>query len=249
MTAAKGQISLFGEGPSPTTSGPSTTTRRRGEIPATHGTDSSGGGSSSKATSKSGSGTKASRRGAKTSPKAPRKKQIPCVFEGEFIRGQVDPRIKEEYGTQKVPWGDFRRQFKIQYCRRVNPTGHPEDCPFPEEDCAMTFMQTALQARDGLKPGALFRVLAKSKGLDRADNRPLTRDRVPAGRPSNLPERPTSGQQGSVRGMASSKAEPVDGSPMPGRTARPASLAEVLGSLNLGARQGPAPDGEEGPGR
>jgi hypothetical protein len=167
---------------------------------------------------------------------------IPCVFRGSFIREQVDPRIKDAW-PGRAPWGDLRKTWKQEYCRRVNPTGAPEDCPFPEEDCAMTFLQTVLSVIGSDRPGAAFRARAKTKGAVRADQRPLARDRVPARRPDDLgSER----ERTFLRVMAATRGPEVD---VPRGRTRPTSVGEVLRALDLGARQVRPPDGEEGMGR
>ena len=176
--------------------------------------------------------------------------QVPCVFRTSFIREQIDPRIKAAW-PGRAPWGDLRKTWKTEYCLRVNPTGYPEDCPFSEEDCALTFLQAVLIVTEAERPGALFRRVAATRGMERADQRPLARDRVPQGRPLHLGE--TSTVRDVVRPMGPGEVGAVAGSEskrnaMSRRGARPISIGEVLGALDFGARQGSAQDGEEGPG-
>ena len=163
--------------------------------------------------------------------------QVPCVFRGSFVREQVDPRIKEAW-PGRAPWGDLRKTWKTQHCLRVNPTGYPEDCPYSEEDCAMSFLQAALIVASADRPGAMFRVLAANRGAERADNRPLARDRVPTRRTSDmgLPR-----ETGEVRVVAAAPDQALHG-----RRTAPVSIGSLLGSYDPRPRQGRSHDGEEG---
>lgn len=240
----KGQISLFAD--SYLTSPPSETSSSHGT--SDHGSTSTRhtprpkGGSSSEGRSARGTGTTGNRRG----PKRSRKNQFPCVFSGEYVREEVDPRVKEAYAPKRAPFGDFRRQFKAQYCTRVNPTGYPEDCPYPEEDCANRFMQIALACRDADKPGALFRAMARSKGAEDADNRPLARNRVPEGRMGRVGhERGAHPSRRDVRPVPEDEASPAL---VLDRKSPPPSIAEVLRSMDPRAREVQSGDGDEGMG-
>jgi len=174
-----------------------------------------------------------------------KREQVPCVFRTSFVREEIDPRIKAAW-PGRAPWGDLRKTWKTEYCLRVNPTGYPEDCPFSEEDCALTFLQAVLIVTEAERPGALFRRVAATRGMERADQRPLARDRVPQRRQSDL-----ASQRGAY--SSSSVVQALHGPEtvtptMSRRGARPISIGEVLGALDFGARQGSAQDGEEGPG-
>jgi hypothetical protein len=164
--------------------------------------------------------------------------QIPCVFRGAFIREEVDPRIKSAW-KGRPPWGDLRRTWKIEHCRRVNPTGHPEDCPYPERDCALAFLSAVLQVADADNPGAMFRRVAAYRGMDRADSKPLARDRHRARRPSDLAEPGMSREV--VPGLGWEATHAVHD-----RGARPASLAELLRTYDPRPREGSPDDGQEG---
>lgn len=170
-----------------------------------------------------------------------REGQVPCVFRGSFIREQVDPRIKEAWHG-RAPWGDLRKTWKTEHCIRVSGTGHPEDCPYPEEDCALAFLQCALSVVDADRPMAAFRVRAKLGGMERADNKPLAREGHREGRPGDLgASRPT---WADVRGVGREAATLLSG-----QAVRPTSIADVLGSYDFGPREGRVDDGQEGPGR
>lgn len=170
-----------------------------------------------------------------------REGQVPCVFRGSFVREQVDPRIKKAWPSPRIPWGDLRRTWKAEHCLRVSGTGQPEDCPYSEEECAMSFLQCAMLAVDKRRPAAYFRTCARTKGQERADNKPLTREGDPAGPDRDLgSERDTSLIQG-LLGEEEAR--------LYGRRARPVGIGELLGSYDLGPRQGRTDDGEKGSGR
>lgn len=179
-----------------------------------------------------------SKRGSTPSRK---RTQIPCVFRGEYIREVVDPQLKQAWAPKRAPYGDLRKTWKSQYCLRVNPTGYPEDCPFPEETCANRFLETALKTVDAREPGALFRRMSRYQGTEDADNRPLARERVPEGRyPRMAKVRPSWLKfPGLDAGTANLVLDKSTG---------PSSIAEVLRSIDPRTRKVPAEDGTEGVG-
>lgn len=113
----------------------------------------------------------------------------PCVFRTEFHKEQVNARLVGGLkNKRKVPFGDFTRTWRQEHCARINPYGS-ESCPYRPEDCSMAFLNVAQRAMEMDEPGAYFRVHAKYTGLDRAENKPLARERYDRtdGHPSGAP--------------------------------------------------------------
>lgn len=168
-----------------------------------------------------------------------------CMFHTKFLRDQVDPRV-DQLWPGKTPFGDLRRTWRMRHCATVNPYWDSEMCPYPASNCALAFLaavQTATMT--GVRnPMGLFRTLSRSDGLRRLEDKPLARDQA-------------RGEEGpSLSRVAAGGPEPRPGSDAGGgghtedhvRGARrgPVSIGDVLGSLNLGSRQGPASDGSQG---
>lgn len=95
----------------------------------------------------------------------------PCVFNDDFVRDQIDPRIKTEWEARrddKPKWGDLRTTFRKEHCRRINPWGS-ESCPFKPEDCALAFLQGVQRSLVARNPHGYFVQVARSGGAARAD--------------------------------------------------------------------------------
>jgi hypothetical protein len=95
----------------------------------------------------------------------------PCVFNDDFVREQVDPRLKAEWEDQrddKPKWGDLRTTFRKEHCRRINPYGS-ENCPFKPEDCAIAFLKGVVKSMKARNPHGYFVQVARSSGAARAD--------------------------------------------------------------------------------
>jgi len=162
-----------------------------------------------------------------------------CVFSTPFIREQVDPRVKklwsDRYG-KGAPFGNLRLMWKERHCATLNPYGS-ENCPYRPEDCALAFLAAVerVTAPDVTNPTGMFRTISTLMAAERADNKPLARDRI-----VNV---------GSKEGPSNTRTPAGDIPAGPGvrsRTAVPQRISELLGSLDLGARKGPTPNGEEG---
>src|SRR5438552_7112299 len=59
-----------------------------------------------------------------------------CVFKSQFVREQIDPRIKSIWPD--APFGNLRRLWREQSCAETNPYDS-EWCPYSTEDCALAF--------------------------------------------------------------------------------------------------------------
>lgn len=166
------------------------------------------------------------------SSRLPKKTKHPCVFSTAFVREQVDPRVQEAFaaGGRKAPFGDLRQQWRKQHCQTLNPYTS-DTCPYPPEDCALAFLAAVEHAADKASPVGYFRKIARTMALDRADNKPLERDREPAQRPS--PAAPPG-------------VHPAEGQDVRGADRGFQSIGDLLRAFDAGPRQGPAHDGEEG---
>lgn len=180
----------------------------------------------------------------------------PCIFNGDFVREQVDPRIKtawEERRSDKPKWGDLRNTFRREHCRAINPWGS-ETCPFAEEDCALAFLQGVLSSLKARNPHGYFIKVARSSGSYRADEgverRARMRTDVPhppamgGAMPEGLREGPLPslgqgrlGDQDHVDPVAPSSGEGVRRP-----VSRPQPIGELLGSLDLRPREGSPKD-------
>lgn len=165
----------------------------------------------------------------------------PCVFRGSFIRNEVDPRVQrvwdERFGG-KVPFGSLRLLFRQVHCSELNPYGS-DSCAYAERDCAVAFYQcvvvTCGGATDRKRATGYFRSVARRSAIHRADTKPLARDRDAKATTAKGPGNTGASSDGSDEGRG-----------LHGSRSRPVSIADVLRSLDLGPREGRAPDGREG---
>lgn len=160
-------------------------------------------------------------------------KTHPCVFGGSFIREQIDPRVQaiwQERWKKPARFGELRRLFRERHCRAVNPYGS-QTCPYPEKDCAMSFLRAVEVSIDKSESSlGYYRAVCLSSGARRADEKPLARDREPRpGGPSHQP-RPApivvqvgDGSTVSILGTAGEDA-------MRRRLSRPQRIGDLLGS-------------------
>lgn len=167
-------------------------------------------------------------RSARTSKKG----NHPCVFSTEFVREQVDPRVKEAFAAhgRKAPFGDLRQQWRRQHCQTLNPYSS-DFCPYPAEDCALAFLAAVERSADKASPVGYFRKIARSMALDRADHKPLERERGTT---------PRSGHASPL------EIHPEEGQGLRGADRGPQSVGDLLRSLDLGPRQRQADDGKAG---
>jgi hypothetical protein len=183
----------------------------------------------------------------------------PCVFNGNFVREQVDPRIKEEWEARredKPKFGDLRNTFRREHCRNVNPWGS-STCPFKEEDCALAFLRGVTQSLAARNAHGYFIKVARSSGAARADEAVEQRARMRTdvdpramggSARAGLRERPALGVGEDRRGGPADM-EPVPQGPEAGVRSpftRPGSIRDVLGSFDLRPRPLPDHDADEG---
>ena len=133
----------------------------------------------------------------------------PCVFRDPFTKEEINKRL----AALGAPIGAFTRVWRWEHCATLNPYGS-DSCPYESEDCALAYFITAQQAMDAhTSKVGLFKALAKRKGIERADNKPLARDTV---RTDGL-----EGRSGGLRGGAGTR--PPDDMAGPRREATQAS--------------------------
>lgn len=183
--------------------------------------------------------------------------RYPCVFRERIIREDIDPRVSMLWKSSypgKVPFGDLRRIWKYEHCRKLNPGGSGF-CRFTREDCALAFF-TAVQ--HALDPGVIdnpvgyYRRLAVSMAIDRADRRPLEREIGPRDQGgAGAGDQPRPGGVDPVHGgapvlLARDPDVSEEEASLRRSHARPVRIGELLGTLNLGARQEQPTDGSEG---
>jgi hypothetical protein len=189
-----------------------------------------------------------------TSNTKPHVDRYPCVFRDAFIRETIDPRVSMLWKQREpgpVPFGDFRRIWKYEHCRKLNPGGSVF-CRFSREDCALAFftaVQHALDPSVTVNPVGYYRRLALSMAIDRADRRPLEREVGPRDQGSpGTGHQPGPGGPDPVAGpgpVLLARDQDVSGEVpgVHGPRSRPVHIGDVLGSLNLGPHQGPRKDG------
>lgn len=153
------------------------------------------------------------------------KKRYICVFRHPLIHDQVNPRLGAL--NKNAPYGAFQRIWRQVHCPAINPYGS-EDCPYRAEDCVIAYWKTATDALTQAKtsPIGLFRILATRRGYDRAENKPLARDRDEAG--------------------ARGRGDP-EGPRLRGSTSGPVRIGTLLGALDPRTRQRPEHERKEGP--
>ena len=171
----------------------------------------------------------------------------PCVFGDEFIRKEVDPRIKQVYEAhgKKANFGDLRRTWRQMHCAQVAPYG---PCPYARQDCAMAFLHAASKVVFADRPGAMFRTVAKRSGLERAEASSWSDRRVARSSAQARPipvlaeDGPASDLQS---GTADDYAEDVRYQ-VRGTNARPTRIGEMLGAQHARPHKRPDHIREEG---
>lgn len=192
----------------------------------------------------------------KSTPRVPRYVNHPCMFRGELIR-EADRKIAYEWAkkfTRGAPFSRLRLSWKEQHCRILNRYSSKE-CPYPERDCVISFLsavETAIWDCDEVSHAVgYFRAIIKTMALNRLENKPLARERPGlAGTPqlgsAAGPYEPVALADGE-RGDGTGGIRGIPEEPNLRRShARPLSIGEVLGTLNVGTRKTELPNGEEG---
>lgn len=174
--------------------------------------------------------------------------KYPCIFFEDFTKEQVFPRIYED--DPKADFGAYIRLWRKQHCSMINPFGS-DDCPYAVEDCALAFLKTVLDSRDAkISRTGLFSTMAKTRGIDRADNKPLARDRTlrtygHQSETTGLRSGPRAGSADDLAGVQPSPVEPryggLSGMARDGSLGlrRPAYRPQSIGGLLRGDDPGP----------
>lgn len=178
--------------------------------------------------------------------------RYPCIVASDFVRSEIDPRIKTEWPT--VKFGDLRKTWRRRHCATLNPYGS-DGCPFSPEDCALAYLVCATQSstRSSTNPMGYFWKAAHSMALDRADNKPLARDAEKATERSGNTRGAREGhadRHGRLDGAQGDLRPGTDRGGDEGGLHRertgPSRIGTLLGTLDFGPREGLPNDGEEG---
>ncbi len=141
------------------------------------------------------------------------------------MRAEINPRLAAI--DPKTPYGAFQRAWRQVHCQVLNPYGS-ESCPYQTHECLKAYLETAIDALNAeTSKIGLFRVLARRRAYDRADNKPLARERDEAG-DRGRGDPPRQGMHGAGSG--------------------PVRIGTLLGSLDTRTRQRSEHEGEEGSG-
>lgn len=155
-----------------------------------------------------------------------------CCFKEPFTREQVDPRVKAKWEAaygKRAPFGNLRAMWVREHCQILAPYDDA-DCPYDKVDCALSFL-TAVEVVTEVKrvsPTGYFRSVARTLAFGRAEDKPLARQRDTG-----------AGQQRDEAGPLGVRRAPRG----------PERLGDLLRSLDVGPREGRAPDGRQGPER
>lgn len=155
------------------------------------------------------------------------------MFRGEIIK-DIDRHVQHHWAKRFIhgaPFSRLRLSWKEQHCAVLNPY-RSIDCPYPERDCALAFWkcveETIHDATDARHAVGYFRVLAKRTAIDRAENKPLARER---------PGYATAAPAGAGPGPDVPRAD-----------SGPQSIGDLLRTFNPGSRSRPLrEDGETCP--
>lgn len=179
----------------------------------------------------------------------------PCIFRESFVRLEIDPRLQEHwreaYG-QGAPFGRLRKLWRDFHCAELNPYGS-ETCPYPKEACGDAFaraVESTLQVASAAGAGGYFRRVAHSTAQVRADYKPLARDAQGPRQPADLPDGDRTGQpdlrERRHPEWLGEEPYPDSGISLHRVGDRPVLVRDLLRSLDVGPREGRAPDGQEG---
>jgi hypothetical protein len=114
--------------------------------------------------------------------KVPLARRWPCVIASPLLRKDANDLLARLWHEDREapgypPYSAFARLFRSEHCATLNPYGS-ESCPYLERDCVMAYLTACQRAIEPSvhAPVPFFRWVAKSLALERADNKPLTRD-------------------------------------------------------------------------
>jgi hypothetical protein len=173
----------------------------------------------------------------------------PCVFYGG-MSDHVDELIQQEWQAKYgvgAPFGSLRKEWRRAHCRTLNRYGS-EDCPYPVNNCADAFYRAVHGSLDAAyDPRTYFISVARSSALERADNKPLARDRAETAEEGSVAARlvgqgdparrdgvvPPDGSDGAVRSLGIEH-----GSHLRRKISRPTRIGTLLRSPDGGSREG-----------
>lgn len=183
-----------------------------------------------------------------------------CIFSEPGMREQRDliQRLWRSRFGKSAPFGYFTKTWRERHCATLNPYGS-EDCPYAKAECMTAFGLAAMDASNWLDPKGRFYHSVRASAAMRADNKPLSRDRMrtdgpqgPGDSRGSIPRhqpRPDPGLGGGAESRTRDESDqlaPTSGSRDMRRSGRGlVPMDEVLRSLDLGPHQKPTTDGKE----
>lgn len=107
-----------------------------------------------------------------------------CIFRGNvMLQEDVNPRLQkawEESGRKGYfPFSAATKLFRKEHCPQINPYGS-DFCPYGRDQCTLAYYAVATEALSHNPDNyvAYLRGLTKTRGMDRAERKPLERDRI-----------------------------------------------------------------------
>ena len=150
-------------------------------------------------------------------------KRWECILRRPEIRKEVNPRLQKAWravidGSSDPPYAALQRTWRQVHCSTVNPYGS-ETCGYEPRDCVLAYWKTAMDAIEEPTVRSVigyFRFLAQKRGYERAENKPLARDKV------RTDDQTEGGDPGAVAG------DPGQGQGV--HRTRPTAIGSLLGS-------------------
>lgn len=174
-------------------------------------------------------------------------RRYPCIFVGPGVRA-TDDRIQTAWKArhgQGAPFGSLRQEWRRQHCAVINPYGS-DGCPYTIDQCISAF-EAAVMAT--LEPQVIdsrvyFISVARSRGLERAENKPSSRITEGAGPGvagvvgQGDPARRRADLFRGAEGPTLREVEDAESRYLRRRMAKPTRIGEMLRRPDSGAREG-----------
>jgi hypothetical protein len=100
----------------------------------------------------------------------------PCVFRDPLVK---DANANLYAKHPKAPIGAFQRAWRTEHCSQLDTYGTGA-CPYLARDCVISYYMVADRTMNEAtkSPVGLFRKLARAYGAKRADEKPLSREKI-----------------------------------------------------------------------
>jgi hypothetical protein len=182
------------------------------------------------------------------------RRRYACVFP---VEPEVTDRIHERYigrwDSRQTPVGAFIRLWRREHCATLNPYTSA-DCPYSRAACTKAYEDAASDAILGARarttvPG-LFSRIARVRAAERADAKPLSRERQghPRTGREGLAEGPDVGGQPSASGLSGQAVGRCDGLDQDVQLrrslSRPVRIGDMFRKSDPRPREGSAKDGQ-----